>query len=202
MSPRLTRAQAQAQTRERLLQAAAQVFALRGFAGATLENIAEQAEFSRGAVYAHFANKEELFLALIDLCLAEQEQALRAIFQQDVPFRDQIMEASRWSPHLLEHPRDWLILTTEFWLHALRHPHVQEKLAIRYQQQRQTIAALVVQTSEQQARTLLAPAEQLAEAIVALLNGLAMRALIVPEQLPETLPATMLAVLLNSSNHQ
>ncbi|WP_187289412.1 TetR/AcrR family transcriptional regulator [Xylanimonas cellulosilytica] len=51
-------------TRERLLDAAAQVFARVGFGGASVEAIAEAAGFTRGAFYSNFESKEELFLAL------------------------------------------------------------------------------------------------------------------------------------------
>jgi AcrR family transcriptional regulator len=61
---RLTRAEAKARTRQLLLEAAASVFASKGFAGASVEEIAEAAGFSIGAVYSNFGSKEELFLEL------------------------------------------------------------------------------------------------------------------------------------------
>jgi AcrR family transcriptional regulator len=63
---RLTRAQRRQQTRARLLEAAGQVFARRGFHAATLDEVAEAAGYTKGAVYANFANKDGLFLALLD----------------------------------------------------------------------------------------------------------------------------------------
>ena len=62
---RLTQAEAKERTRQQLLAAAARVFAQKGFAGASLEEIAEAAGYSTGAVYYNFAGKEELFLELI-----------------------------------------------------------------------------------------------------------------------------------------
>jgi AcrR family transcriptional regulator len=53
-------------TRERLLDAAAEVFAARGFAGASVEEVCERAGFTRGAFYSNFATKTELVLALLD----------------------------------------------------------------------------------------------------------------------------------------
>src|SRR3977135_3044040 len=61
---RLTRAKQQAQTRERVLEAADEVFARRGFYAARLEEIAERAGFTRGAVYSNFRGKDELALAI------------------------------------------------------------------------------------------------------------------------------------------
>ena len=62
---RLTRAEAKARTREQLLDAAAQVFAQRGYAGASVDEIAEAAGYSAGALYSNFNGKEQLFLELM-----------------------------------------------------------------------------------------------------------------------------------------
>jgi AcrR family transcriptional regulator len=62
---RITRAERRAQTRAALLDAAARVFVDRGFAGASVEAIAAEAGYTRGAFYSNFATKEELFVALL-----------------------------------------------------------------------------------------------------------------------------------------
>ena len=62
---RLTRAEAKARTRRRLLDAAARTFARKGYAGASVEEIAEAAGYSIGALYSNFGGKEELFLELM-----------------------------------------------------------------------------------------------------------------------------------------
>ena len=63
--PRLTRAEQQAATRAALIDAAAQVFAERGFTGASVEAIAARAGYTRGAFYSNFESKEELFAELL-----------------------------------------------------------------------------------------------------------------------------------------
>ncbi|HMN30494.1 MAG TPA: helix-turn-helix domain-containing protein, partial [Caldilineaceae bacterium] len=78
MSPRLTRPQRQQQTRERLLDAAVEVFSRRGYHAASVEEISEAAGFSKGAVYSNFASKEELFLALLDRLFTRELPAWRA----------------------------------------------------------------------------------------------------------------------------
>ena len=77
---RLTRAQRRQQTRARLLDAAGQVFARRGFHAATVDEVAEAAGYTKGAVYSNFANKDELFLALLDQRLAAQLQQVEALY--------------------------------------------------------------------------------------------------------------------------
>src|SRR6202161_4537061 len=74
------------QTREHLLTAAAQVFAERGFHGATRDAVAAAAGFSKGAVYSNFRNKEDLFLALLEASYSTEMQSLRATLQaSEVP---------------------------------------------------------------------------------------------------------------------
>jgi AcrR family transcriptional regulator len=55
-----------AATRERILDAALQAFSRKGYHGTRLDDIVEESETSKGAIYFHFANKERLFLALVD----------------------------------------------------------------------------------------------------------------------------------------
>src|SRR5690349_22524319 len=77
---RLTQAEKREATREEIVNAASRVFADRGYHGASLDAIAEEAGFSRGAVYYNFADKEELFLELLDRRCAERARDLRAVF--------------------------------------------------------------------------------------------------------------------------
>ncbi|MFU8840416.1 MAG: TetR/AcrR family transcriptional regulator [Nitriliruptoraceae bacterium] len=64
--PRLSRAEQQALTRDRLLEAAASVFAEHGVDGAAIDDIAARAGYSRGAFYSNFSDKTELLIALCD----------------------------------------------------------------------------------------------------------------------------------------
>ncbi len=74
------------QTREHLLAAAAEVFAERGFHGASLDEVAAVAGFTKGAVYSNFKNKEDLFLALFKANYEQEMQALRATLEDsEVP---------------------------------------------------------------------------------------------------------------------
>ena len=63
--PRLSRAESKENTHRLLLEAARSVFVRLGYQGATLDGIAAEAGFTKGAVYWHFRNKEALFLELL-----------------------------------------------------------------------------------------------------------------------------------------
>src|SRR6187397_2883313 len=109
-------------TREQLLAAAANVFAARGFHATSLDAIAEEAGFSRGAVYYNFADKEELFLELLDRRCAERAQDLRAVFADA---EDDVEATSRQAQIAAQHALDamtgdaeWRALYMEFLAHA------------------------------------------------------------------------------------
>src|SRR6266508_2505573 len=62
----MTRHEQQAETRNRVLKAAAKVFARHGFDGASLAQVADEAGFTKGAVYSNFGNKDDLFASLLE----------------------------------------------------------------------------------------------------------------------------------------
>src|SRR6266568_6891513 len=64
---RLTREEKKAQTRERLIEAAAKVFAEKGFAATSLDEVADTAGLTKGAVYSNFENKEDLVRAVLEI---------------------------------------------------------------------------------------------------------------------------------------
>ena len=66
MATRLSRPEQVHRNRGLVLEAARRVFLERGYAGATLEAIAEEAGFSKGVVYSQFAGKPDLLLALLE----------------------------------------------------------------------------------------------------------------------------------------
>ena len=77
---RLTRAQSQARTRQQLLDAAAKVFARKGVAGASVEEIAEAAGYSVGALYSNFEGKDQLLVELLVAQRARRIEAITAVF--------------------------------------------------------------------------------------------------------------------------
>src|SRR5919201_1312704 len=120
---RRTQAERREETREQILAAAAGVFARNGFHGTSLDAVAEEAGFSRGAVYYNFADKEELFLELLDRRCAERSQDLREVFA-DIPEGD-IDAAARQANLAADHALDamtgdpeWRALYLEFLAHA------------------------------------------------------------------------------------
>jgi len=127
---RLTRAEARAQTRQRLLDAAADVFAKKGYTAASVDEIAEYAGFSVGAVYSNFPGKEQLFSELMAEravgrvgAMAEAMRTAREDGQDPLAGLGQMLIAAA------DKDIEVAALQTEFWLHAVRNPDAMQILA-------------------------------------------------------------------------
>ena len=125
----LTAERRRQQTREYLLQAAAQVFAERGFYAATLDEVAAAAGFTKGAVYSNFKNKEDLFLALLEDSYAREITALRATIDgSDIPPEARIGDFVSLIGGELDRVPNMGALYLEFHLYALRSPAARARM--------------------------------------------------------------------------
>ncbi|MGH2800478.1 MAG: TetR/AcrR family transcriptional regulator [Thermoleophilaceae bacterium] len=173
---RRTQAERREETREQVLAAAARAFARNGFHVTSLEAVAEEAGFSRGAVYYNFADKEELFLELLDRRCAERAQDLREVFADT---DDDVAATSRQAQLAAQQALDamtgdveWRALYMEFLAHAARNPAFRRAFARRTDQMRSALEEVVVERAQPFADTLGMEPEQLAVVIDALGTGL------------------------------
>jgi AcrR family transcriptional regulator len=115
-------------TRQDLLKSARSIFARDGFEGARLQDIAEAAGKTRGALYAHFKDKEDLFFALIAEDLVRDDAVFRRKLRPDSSREERIVVLT---DHLeaLVHDRKRALLYVEFKLYAARRPRKQRRLA-------------------------------------------------------------------------
>src|SRR4029077_18498595 len=95
MPQRLSRAEQRDQTRARLLDAAEKVFVDHGFHAASVDQVAEEAGYSKGAVYSNFENKDELFLAVLERRVDSRALAAGASVASDQPIDAQATEAGK-----------------------------------------------------------------------------------------------------------
>jgi len=173
---RMTQAERREETREQVLAAAARIFAKRGFHGTSLDAIAEEAGFSRGAVYYNFADKEELFLDLLDRRCAERSQDLRQVFAGT---GDDVDATSRQAQLAADHALDamtgdpeWRALYLEFLAHAARDAAFRRRFSKRTAEMRSALEEVVVERTAPVADALGMEPEQLAVVIDALGTGL------------------------------
>lgn len=115
-------------TKGKLLKSARRIFARDGFEASRIDDIARAAGYTRGAFYAHFQTKEDLFFALLEQQSETRVQRVREMLAKETGDRGR-MEALRG--HYLANLNDpyWPILLLEFKLYALRHPKLRAKLA-------------------------------------------------------------------------
>jgi AcrR family transcriptional regulator len=174
---RMTQDERRQQTRDAVLAAAGRVFAKRGFHGASLDAIAEDAGVTRGAVYYNFADKEELFLELLDRRCAERAQDLREVFAGTEPgdvdaAGRQAQLAARHALDAMTGDAEWRALYLEFLAQAARDADFRRAFARRTDQMRAVLEEVVVAQTGPLAGTLPMPPEQLAVVIDALGVGL------------------------------
>jgi AcrR family transcriptional regulator len=174
---RLTQAEKREQTRDEILAAASRVFAQRGYHAASLDAIAEEAGFSRGAVHYNFADKEELFLELLDRRCAERARDLRETFgpadADDIGATTrQAHIASRQAFDAMTGDTEWRALYMEFLAHAARNPAFRKAFGRRADQMRCALDEIVIERTAPVADALPMTPEQLAVVVDALGIGL------------------------------
>ena len=132
-------------TRSALIEAAAQVFARRGFYGASLDEIAETAGFTRGAIYKNFTDKEGLFLATLEDRNQRSLAAFSEWFEENPPDAasvDQSALAAAFRQILGRDP-DFYALDLEGRLYALRNPEFRKRYVANARQMTQTVARFI-----------------------------------------------------------
>jgi AcrR family transcriptional regulator len=180
---RLTRTAKQAQTRARLIEAAASVFARRGFQAATIEEIAEEAGYSHGAVYSNFAGKEDLFLAVFEQYMSQRVEELSRAAEIGGSLAERARAgADQWMQRFAG-DRDTFLLHLEFMIHAARNPHLSEQLDRRMATLRLEIERQLSSRAGRSGSALPLPAADLALILRALGIGLAVEALNQPGEL-------------------
>jgi AcrR family transcriptional regulator len=169
MAVRLSRAERRQQTREELLTAAEACFVTRGFHATSVDQVAEQAGYTKGAVYSNFAAKEDLFFAVyerrVERALTEVTPALRQGGLEHA--FDSLATAT-----IDRRDRDdgWLAVFFEFWGHVVRHPELRERFAAIHARFLEPLAEAVQQLAED--RGLALPAEVTASQVALAWNAM------------------------------
>jgi AcrR family transcriptional regulator len=196
-----TQEERKADTRRRLLDAAAALFAERGIDAVSIDAVAEEADRTSGAVYAHFGGKDGLAVALLDHLVDDMATVMQAelsLGDGDGADVDEANLAALWRTFSDPPPgpgRQWLLLEHEFWLYAARHEDARRRLAQRYALARDTAAAAMADHAAHGEAELPAPPDQVATLLVALLIGLEMQSRVDPDAVPDATAVTGLQAL-------
>src|SRR5438309_1736944 len=170
MTTRLRRAEQVERNRELLLAAAREVFLERGYAGASLESVAEHAGFSKGVVYSQFGSKVDLFMALLGRRIAErsaQNERLTAGLAGAEGVRALLRNAARDTT--IE--SGWARLLVEFRAVALRDPAVNRRYAEAHERTLTQLAAVLGALHDRAGLEPAVPLRAMAELIMALASG-------------------------------
>lgn len=170
---RWTRDRRRELTRTALLDAAAAVFARRGFSAASLDEIAETAGYTRGAIAFNFGSKEDLFLAVIErhneALLAAYAQVLERPPDDTEPDLEAI--AGVWK-QFEAGDTDTLLLVLELRLYALRNPDATEKIAAFERRMEEAVGRFVADQAAAAHVRLPLPADELGAILYAATYGL------------------------------
>jgi len=156
-------------TRAALVASARHVFATRGFDGASLDEIADEAGYTRGAIYKHFANKEDLLFAVADTINTEVLDVFAEQLEIDGDV-DNRETAAMWFKALTADKELWA-LNLEFSLYQYRNPAVRERSAGQRRQNRATVGAFMEHYTTEMGYTLKIPAETIAAILLIASDG-------------------------------
>lgn len=187
---RLNRTEAKELTRRRLLDSAFEMCAERGVHGASVDAIAENAGYSKGAVYSHFGGREQLMLALFEERIKTFADQLLSVLQgEDV---DVPMVAGMFVANALEQARSHFVILCEFWSDAARDKSLRPQFARSRREYRALLTEVVEAEATRFGVTLPMLATDLAAGLLALSLGLMLEGLVDDELVPGTIYRGML----------
>jgi AcrR family transcriptional regulator len=172
-------------TRRRLLAAAEKIFARVGFEAARLEDIASLAGYTRGAFYANFDDKEDIFFALLEQWINGRVAEVNALLEKQVGPAERL-RALRGHYAQIAKDRRLTLLSLEFKLFAIRHPEAHARLRLRQRHLRACGGNIVSRVLKSQGRTLPITPAAAAAGLGALSNSLLLEHLVDPATLTET----------------
>lgn len=189
---RLSRKESHALTRARLVETAEALFLADGYNATSLERVATEAGFSKGAVYSNFATKHELGLAVLDRVRLERAVLLAEAVAEAGDAEQRIAAFAAWAEANIGDV-GWTALEVEFATSTRHLPQVRPELAQRRREVTQVVAALLDQQGTELGLELPMPAEDAAVQLLSLGIGLGVQRAFDPD-----LPVSSLVDLLRS----
>ncbi|AXK85238.1 TetR/AcrR family transcriptional regulator [Nocardia farcinica] len=177
---RLTRKEAHARTRERLVETAEEMFLANGYTVTSLDKVAARAGFSKGAVYSNFATKHELGLAVLERIRLARVLSLAAAVLGADTLDARIAAFGRWAEENIGDV-GWLTVEVEFAIGTRHLDDLREELAVRRREITDTLAELIDQQAREFGVTLAVPAHDAAVRLLSLGIGLGVQRAFDPE---------------------
>jgi len=185
MAVRLTRAERKEQIRADLVAAAREVFLRRGFHQASLEEIALEAGWSKGAVFSNFAGKDDLFLAVLDAQNRRRRREQLAEMRAAPTLAEGLAAAGREMAGVHARDPQWTPLLVEFWTHASRDEALRARVSAAHEQLLDSYATAVAAIAAHEGLEFVAPVKAVCRGAAALARGLALERLLDPAAVPQ-----------------
>jgi AcrR family transcriptional regulator len=189
-----SRAERQALTRTALVDAAERLFVAQGFHATSLDSVAAEAGYTKGAVYSNFASKEDLFFAVYERRLDARLAEFEAIMADAPTARDALQTAAMTAAPRSDRDDGWLAVFFEFWAHVLRHTELRERFAALHVRIIEPLEAGLVRHAEETGTLLPEDARKMATARYAMQLGLQLERLTQPEVVDPELGARMVGL--------
>ena len=168
----LTQAERKQRTRAGLVETARRIFLERGFHGSSLDEIAEAAGYSKGAVYSNFAGKGELFLAVLDAHFDERARAYAEVALDGDDLEESYRAVARFRLEAEAREPEWEPLLLEFWTYAGRRDDLRAAVAERRERFLDVIAGLISELAARHGVSYTLPVREVARGSSALLRGM------------------------------
>lgn len=168
-------------TRQRLLDAALDVFADQGFGRTTVEQVCDRAGFTRGAFYSNFSSLDELFLAMWEQKSQGMVAGLGDVLRERMPEHvDTVREAVEFALTAVPVEENWYRVTAEFTAHALRTPGMRWVMAERERSIQEALLPMIEELLALSGREVV-DRDALGQALVAVHDGTLVQCLIEPD---------------------
>ncbi len=190
----LTRREKQQRTRRSLIRAASEMFCQRGLDGASIDEVAQAAGYTKGAFYANFKSKEELFLVMLDERFSEELERLDRLLAGTDEAQE---EAAAAAADFISFATDeaWQRLSVQFLAYAARNEEFRQELATRQKAMRERMTRVFVRWKQGLGADFSLPIEDVTAMTFFMADGFLAGRIIEPE-LREELYTTMVGVFL------
>jgi AcrR family transcriptional regulator len=196
MKERLTRIERRERTREGLILAAERLFTERGFHASTVDEIALEAGYTKGAVYSNFASKEDLFFAVYERRAGEAVAEIERVLRENGPAAGLELLASDAARRRGSAEDGWLAVFFEFWAHVVRRPELRDRFAKIHGRALEPMAAAAERFAEERGISIPVEARSLNVAMNAMVLGLSLERLTQPDVVDVRLGARMVRLVL------
>ena len=181
MRTALSRAERQANTRTELVKAAERLFSEQGFQATSLDAVADEAGYTKGAVYSNFASKEDVFFAVYEGRVERYLKAVNRTVAQSDDAVEGVLRVIAGAAARREHDDGWLAVFLEFWTHVLRHPEHRARFAQIHARAADPFVLGLERFAEERGIELPLESRQLAVALFAMGTGIGLERLTQPE---------------------